>query len=73
MTRGDGLIYGGAQIIKTEKLRQIAEESFSLNILWDMLIAENSLYAVEYDGLWCDVGHPGGIKTAEQMLGGADV
>ena len=71
--RGDGLIYGGAQIIKTEKLRQIEAESFSLNVLWDMLITENSLYAVEYVGFWCDVGHPAGITTAERLLSNADV
>lgn len=73
ITRGDGVVYGGAQIIKTERLNDIKEEVFSLNLLWDILIAKNSLYAIEYDGSWCDVGHPEGIFTAENLLGSADV
>ena len=69
ITRGDGSIYSGAQIIKTDRLADIDQNSFSLNVLWDILMAENRLYAVEYAGLWCDVGHPEGVTTAEKMLG----
>lgn len=68
VTRGDGLIYGGAQIIKTDRLHAIREKAFSLNQLWDQMITEKSLYAVEYDAKWCDVGHPGGIPLAEAVL-----
>ncbi|MEM9575641.1 MAG: nucleotidyltransferase family protein [Pseudomonadota bacterium] len=73
ITRGDGLVYGGAQIIKTDRLCEIAETTFSLNRLWDLLIAENRLYAVEYDGKWCDVGHPAGIPLAASVLAAQDV
>ena len=73
ITRGDGVVYGGAQIIKTEKLQDIAEEAFSLNRLWDILIAEKSLYAMAYDGFWCDVGHPEGVHAAEDLLRSRDV
>lgn len=68
VTRGNGLIYGGAQIIKTDLLSEIPETVFSLNRLWDLMIDKNRLYAVEYSGYWADVGHPGGIETAERML-----
>jgi MurNAc alpha-1-phosphate uridylyltransferase len=68
LTRGDGLVFGGAQIIKTHRLHEIAETAFSLNRLWDLMIAENRLYALEYDGKWCDVGHPDGIALAEDLL-----
>lgn len=71
--RGDGWIYGGAQIIKTDMLQDIGEDVFSLNRLWDIMIAKNSLYALEYDGMWCDVGHPEGISLAERMLRTGDV
>ena len=67
-TRGCGLIYGGAQIIKTDMLTTIREKVFSLNVLWDLMIAKNSLYAMEYDGKWCDVGHPEGVALAADML-----
>ena len=68
ISRGAGLVYGGAQIIKTDRLHEIGEEVFSLNKLWNLLLAENRLYAVQYPGQWCDVGHPGGIALAEKLL-----
>lgn len=71
--RGDGSVYTGAQIIKTERLAEIERTSFSLNVLWDMLMAENRLYAMEYKGLWCDVGRPEGVTNAEALLGYKDV
>ena len=73
ITRGPGLIYGGAQIIRTDLLRDIPQKVFSLNLLWDMIGAKNRLYAVEYPGFWADVGHPGGIALAEEMLRSRDV
>ena len=73
ITRGPGVIYTGAQMIKTDRRAEITDDVFSLNGLWDMMIAENSLYAIEYDGRWCDVGHPGGIAEAEAMLQVDDV
>lgn len=73
ITRGDGLVYGGAQIIKTDRLKEIPQNAFSLNLLWDLMIAENSLYAIEYGAKWCDVGHPAGIPLAEAILEGRHV
>jgi len=72
-TRGDGLIYGGAQIIKTDLLKNIPDKVFSLNVIWDLMIAKNSLYAAEYDGKWCDVGHPEGVALAEETMKAPDV
>lgn len=69
ITRGAGHVYGGCQIIKTDRLSEISETVFSLNRLWDMMAACNSLYAAIYTGLWCDVGSPGGILEAEAVLG----
>lgn len=68
ITRGDGVVFGGAQIIKTDRLHNIREDAFSLNVLWDQMIAENSLYSLTYGGKWCDVGHPEGITLAEDVL-----
>jgi len=67
--RGPGLVYSGLQILKTEGLHDIAETAFSLNLLWDRMLAENRLFAAGYTGEWCDVGHPEGIAQAEKMLG----
>ncbi|MEX0317642.1 MAG: nucleotidyltransferase family protein [Ruegeria sp.] len=69
--RGPGLIYGGAQVLRTEELLDFPEKAFSLNLLWDRMRTRNRLFALSYPGRWCDVGHPGGIRLAEDLL--ADV
>ncbi len=71
--RGPGVVYGGVQIIKTDRLAQIKQDVFSLNLLWDDMLAEDRMYGVPYSGKWCDVGHPDGITLAENMLADTDV
>jgi MurNAc alpha-1-phosphate uridylyltransferase len=68
LTRGQGSVYGGIQIIKTDLLDKVAETSFSLNVIWDQMLKERRLFGINYTGNWCDVGHPDGIKLAEDML-----
>lgn len=72
VTRGPGVIYGGVQIINPDILHKIPQEVFSLNVVWDQMIAQDRLSAVVYPGRWCDVGHPGGIALAEQLLDTAE-
>lgn len=69
ITRGAGVTYSGAQIIRTDGLNDIAEDAFSLNKLWDIYMARGRVYGIVHDGAWCDVGHPQGIEIAEQMVG----
>lgn len=71
LERGPGLVYVGAQIIRTDGLRAVEQEVFSLNVVWDDMAAEGRLYGLVHDGGWCDVGHPGGIAEAEALLAGA--
>ncbi|WP_299661212.1 nucleotidyltransferase family protein [uncultured Ruegeria sp.] len=71
ITRGAGLIYGGAQILKTDGLKEIKEDAFSLNVLWDQIQKQKRLFALTYPGRWCDVGRPEGIELAEGLI--ADV
>ena len=73
MTRGPGAVFGGIQVIKTTALRSIADEKFSLNVVWNMMLAQKRLYGLTYPGRWCDVGHHGGIALAQDMLKAADV
>jgi MurNAc alpha-1-phosphate uridylyltransferase len=68
ITRGTGFIYSGAQIIKTEMLKDISETCFSLNLLWDMIIKNGRAFGTVHNGNWCDVGTPQGIINAEEML-----
>ena len=65
---GAGLVYLGAQIIRTERLAAVPDKVFSLNLLWDRMIADGRAYGVVHDGQWCDVGRPEGIALAEAML-----
>ncbi|QGY00163.1 nucleotidyltransferase family protein [Roseovarius faecimaris] len=68
ITRGPGLIYTGVQIIKPDLLHEIEDRVFSLNMVWDKMLSQGRLFGAEYPGHWCDVGHPGGIALAEDML-----
>lgn len=63
-----GAVYLGAQILRTETLHDIPDPVFSLNRLWDAMIAQGRAYGLIHQGRWCDVGHPAGITEAEAML-----
>jgi MurNAc alpha-1-phosphate uridylyltransferase len=63
-----GFAYVGAQIIKTTLLAEINEQVFSLNLLWDKIIATQRAYGVVYPGIWCDVGSPEGLQLAQEYL-----
>ena len=68
-----GRTYPGAQIIDPGGLKDIADKVFSLNRLWDRLIADRRAFGVVHPGGWCDVGSPEGVATAEAVLRGFDV
>lgn len=63
-------IYLGAQILQTQGLAAVDQQAFSLNVLWDQMIAQGRLYGVFHQGGWCDVGHPEAIPLAESLLHG---
>lgn len=68
VTRGPGLIYTGAQILRTDGLADIPDRAFSLNVLWNRMLERGTLRILPYGGEWCDVGRPEGIAMAEDML-----
>lgn len=68
LSRGTQTVYAGVQIMRTELLAEIEEHVFSLNRVWDRMLQRNRLFALEYPGRWCDVGHPEGIALAERLL-----
>jgi MurNAc alpha-1-phosphate uridylyltransferase len=63
-----GPVYLGAQIIRTDGLSDITDDAFSLNLLWDRMIATGRLHGIHHKGGWCDVGRPEGIALAESLL-----
>lgn len=73
LTRGAGEIYTGLQIVRTDDLVNIPEDTFSMNVLWNRISERGGLYGASFSGRWCDVGQPESIALAEQMLGETDV
>lgn len=70
-TGAEGSLYLGAQIVTTAAIAAWPERVFSLNRIWDGMIASGRAYGLPYEGDWCDVGSPEGLAEAEQMLSGA--
>ena len=68
IARGGPLVYTGCQILRTEGLAGIRADVFSLNLLWDRMIAEGRAYGLVHPGGWCDVGRPDCLPLAEAML-----
>ena len=71
LTRGPGLVYSGAQILKTDDLAEILDPVFSLNLVWDRMIARGRLFGLVHPGGWCDVGRPESLPLAEALAKGA--
>lgn len=70
ISRKGDLVYGGVQMLNPERLEGIADEVFSLNLLWDRLIPEGRAHGLIHPGEWCDLGRPETIPLAEAMLNG---
>jgi MurNAc alpha-1-phosphate uridylyltransferase len=70
LTRKGDLVYGGVQIIRPDRLAGIPEPVFSLNRLWDLMIAQGRAYGITHPGQWCDVGRPDCIPLAQALLDG---
>lgn len=70
VTRGSDYVYSGVQIIRTDKLKDIDEDVFSMWSLWTGMLERKTMFGVAYDGAWCDVGRPESIPLAEALLRG---
>jgi len=73
ISRGKDYVYTGAQILNPAGIETISDEKFSLNLLWNQMIAEGRAYGVVHPGGWCDVGRPDCIALAEGLLADAGV
>lgn len=61
-------VFSGAQIIKPEVFSGAPFGPFSLNLIWDEVIAAGRARAVVHRGGWCDVGTPDGLRLAEAAV-----
>lgn len=71
LTRAEGapgVVYLGAQILCTHRLVRVSQQAFSLNLIWDQMIAEGRAFGRLHRGGWCDVGQPDSIALAEALL-----
>ncbi len=70
--RGDAaradFVFAGAQILDLSVLDAWAPGAFSLNLVWDRLLADGALFGIVHRGGWIDVGTPDGIVLAEAEL-----
>ncbi len=70
--RGDAAtapwVYAGAQVIHPRIMAGLPEERFSLNRVWDGLLAQGRLFGLPLDGLWLHVGDPAARDEAEAAL-----
>ncbi len=62
------LVYTGAQIISARAFASAPSGPFSMNRIWDALIAEGRAYGCLADGDWVDVGAPPGLALAEDLV-----
>ena len=61
-------VYAGAEIIDPAALDGFGDGAFSLNPVWDALLAAGRLRATVHAGGWVDVGRPEGIALAEALI-----
>jgi len=62
------LVHTGAQIMAPRALDGTPEGAFSMNLVWDRLLAAGRLRAVVHAGDWVDVGAPEGLAAARALL-----
>jgi MurNAc alpha-1-phosphate uridylyltransferase len=68
LARGPGLVYTGAQLLRTDAVARVDEDVFSLNAVWDGMAARRTLFGLVHAGAWCDVGRPENLPLAERLL-----
>lgn len=68
LRRGGPYVYTGAQVIQRAPVRRIGDSAFSLNRVWDAVLAEGRLFGMLHKGGFCDVGRPASIALAEQHM-----
>ena len=64
-------VFAGVSIIKPHLFDGEAERAFSLNVIWDRIIAAGRLAAIVLDGLWMHVGTPQALDEANAAIAAA--
>lgn len=59
-------VYAGCAVIAPHAFKDAPQGRFSLNVVFDRLIAAGRLYGLRLDGTWLHVGTPEAIRQAER-------
>lgn len=70
ISRKGEYVYGSAHMLRPERLAEVTQTVFSLNLVWDRIIADGRAYGIVHPGGWCDVGAPETIPLAQALLDG---
>ena len=65
--RGGKYVYTGAQLIRTEVVKEEAKSVFSLNVSWDKMAERGKLCGIVYTGQWIDIGTEDNLKAAQNL------
>ncbi len=61
-------IYGGIQIIQPHILKEVEQNRFSLNTIYDNALKKGRLYGHVFGGTWMHIGNPEAVKDAEEYF-----
>ena len=61
-------LFAGVQILKASAFDELPTGAFSLNVVYDKLLATGRLYGMVHDGEWFHIGTPEGLDMAETFL-----
>ena len=61
-------VFAGAHAIDPTALDPFPPGVYSLNAVWDRLLAEGRLFGLVWEGTWIDVGRPEGLDRARAAL-----
>ncbi len=64
-----GHIYAGVHMTTLAPVCAVADDRFSLNVVWDTLRVRGLLHGWVYDAPWVDMGTPAGMARAETLVG----
>ncbi|HEX2446705.1 MAG TPA: nucleotidyltransferase family protein [Methyloceanibacter sp.] len=60
--------FAGVSLCDARLFKDAPEGRFSLNLLWDRVLAKGRLYGVRLDGRWMHVGTPDALAEAESLF-----
>ena len=62
-------VFSGVQLLKKSLFDDVPAGAFSMNLIYDRLLASERLYGIGHQGRWFHVGTPASVKETETMLG----